>query len=140
MASYCGLYPNPNSLLWSSRCLHCFPSPPRSSSSSLSRNSIPSTSPSPSPSSVVTCQQSDPTWKATVQNGKDTLEICRVVNGMWQTSGGWGKIDPKLAVDSMLRYLDGGFFTFDMADHCKLCCVSCLCFSFFFVIIRLFRC
>ena len=63
-----------------------------------------------------------------MQNGKDTLEICRVVNGMWQTSGGWGKIDPKLAVDSMLRYLDEGFFTFDMADHCKLTCFLIMCF------------
>ncbi|XP_021716409.1 flagellar radial spoke protein 5-like isoform X2 [Chenopodium quinoa] len=51
-----------------------------------------------------------------VKNGKDYLEMCRVVNGMWQTSGGWGKIDRDNAVDAMLRYADAGLATFDMAD------------------------
>jgi aryl-alcohol dehydrogenase-like predicted oxidoreductase len=40
-----------------------------------------------------------------------------VVNGMWQTSGGWGKIERDQAVDAMLRHVDAGFTTFDMADH-----------------------
>ncbi|KAI5082214.1 hypothetical protein GOP47_0001957 [Adiantum capillus-veneris] len=53
---------------------------------------------------------------AIVQNGNDKLEISRVINGMWQTSGGWGKIDPHAAVDAMLRHADAGFATFDMAD------------------------
>ncbi|KVI09277.1 Aldo/keto reductase [Cynara cardunculus var. scolymus] len=35
---------------------------------------------------------------------------------MWQTSGGWGKIDREDAVDAMIRYADAGFSTFDMAD------------------------
>ncbi|QHO16253.1 hypothetical protein HN51_031973 [Arachis hypogaea] len=51
-----------------------------------------------------------------VKNGKDALDICRVVNGMWQTSGGWGRIDRDGAVDAMLRYADSGLTTFDMAD------------------------
>ncbi|KNA10334.1 hypothetical protein SOVF_145320, partial [Spinacia oleracea] len=51
-----------------------------------------------------------------VMNGKDCLEMCGVVNGMWQTSGGWGKIDRDNAVDAMLRYADVGLATFDMAD------------------------
>ena len=55
-----------------------------------------------------------------VKNGKDSLEICRVINGMWQTSGGWGKIDRDNAVDAMLRYADAGLATFDMADICKI--------------------
>jgi hypothetical protein len=46
------------------------------------------------------------------------LEICRVLNGMWQTSGGWGRIDRDDAVEAMLRYTDSGLSTFDMADHC----------------------
>ncbi|XP_006424290.2 uncharacterized protein LOC18035064 [Citrus clementina] len=54
----------------------------------------------------------------TVSNGNDSLEICRVLNGMWQTSGGWGRIDRDDAVDAMLRYADAGLTTFDMADHC----------------------
>ena len=58
--------------------------------------------------------------RVTVKNGEDSLEICRVVNGMWQTSGGWGKIDGDKAVDSMLQYADAGLATFDMADICKL--------------------
>ncbi|XP_072977559.1 flagellar radial spoke protein 5 isoform X2 [Typha angustifolia] len=46
----------------------------------------------------------------------DSLEICRVVNGMWQTSGGWGRVDPDGAVDAMIRYADAGLTTFDLAD------------------------
>lgn len=38
---------------------------------------------------------------------------------MWQTSGGWGKIERDSAVDSMLKYADAGLNTFDMADICK---------------------
>ncbi|XP_012445284.1 flagellar radial spoke protein 5 isoform X1 [Gossypium raimondii] len=53
----------------------------------------------------------------TVKNGNDSLEICRVLNGMWQTSGGWGRIDRDAAVEAMLRYADAGLSTFDMADH-----------------------
>jgi len=41
-----------------------------------------------------------------------------VLNGMWQTSGGWGRIDRDDAVEAMLRYADAGLSTFDMADHC----------------------
>lgn len=58
--------------------------------------------------------------KAVVKNGNDSLEICRVLNGMWQTSGGWGRIDRNDAVEAMLGYADSGLSTFDMADHCML--------------------
>ncbi|XP_073107873.1 uncharacterized protein [Elaeis guineensis] len=54
---------------------------------------------------------------ATVNNGRDSLTICRVLNGMWQTSGGWGRIDRDAAVEAMLRHADAGLTTFDMADH-----------------------
>ncbi|KAK8641364.1 hypothetical protein V6N13_010774 [Hibiscus sabdariffa] len=53
----------------------------------------------------------------TVKNGNDSLDICRVLNGMWQTSGAWGRIDRDDAVEAMLRYADAGLSTFDMADH-----------------------
>lgn len=53
-----------------------------------------------------------------MKNGDDSLDICRVLNGMWQTSGGWGRIDRDDAVEAMLRYADAGLSTFDMADHC----------------------
>ncbi|XP_048569066.1 flagellar radial spoke protein 5-like isoform X1 [Triticum urartu] len=47
----------------------------------------------------------------------DALEVCRVVNGMWQVSGAsWGRAAPAAAVDAMLAYADGGLATFDMAD------------------------
>lgn len=52
-----------------------------------------------------------------LKNGNDSLQICRVLNGMWQTSGGWGRIDRDNAVESMLKYADAGLGTFDMADH-----------------------
>ncbi|XP_028756809.1 flagellar radial spoke protein 5-like isoform X1 [Neltuma alba] len=55
--------------------------------------------------------------EVTLSNKNDSLEICRVLNGMWQTSGGWGRIDRDAAVEAMLRYADAGLSTFDMADH-----------------------
>ena len=58
------------------------------------------------------------TRQVTVSNRNDSLEICRVLNGMWQTSGGWGRIDRDDAVEAMLQYSDAGLTTFDMADHC----------------------
>ena len=45
------------------------------------------------------------------------LQICRVLNGMWQVSGSHGHIDPEKAVESMFSYLDAGFPTWDLADH-----------------------
>ncbi|KAG6543862.1 hypothetical protein Mapa_014702 [Marchantia paleacea] len=53
---------------------------------------------------------------ALLQSGDDKLEITRVINGMWQTSGGWGRIERDSAVDAMMRHVDAGFTTFDMAD------------------------
>ncbi|XP_065867287.1 flagellar radial spoke protein 5-like isoform X2 [Euphorbia lathyris] len=62
------------------------------------------------------CVLTEDNRKIIVKNGKDSLDICRVVNGMWQTSGGWGNINRDSAVDSMLQYADAGLATFDMAD------------------------
>ncbi|KAK4741911.1 hypothetical protein SAY87_025499 [Trapa incisa] len=53
----------------------------------------------------------------TLKNGTNSLEICRILNGLWQTSGGWGRIDRDDAVEAMLRHADAGLSTFDMADH-----------------------
>ncbi|RXI04769.1 hypothetical protein DVH24_039043 [Malus domestica] len=61
----------------------------------------------------VTCE----THRVTVKNENDSQDICRVLNGMWQTSDGWGRIDRDNAVEAMLRYADAGLSTFDMADH-----------------------
>ncbi|XP_051113597.1 pyridoxal reductase, chloroplastic isoform X2 [Andrographis paniculata] len=62
------------------------------------------------------CLLTDDKQRIELKNEKDSLDICRVVNGMWQTSGGWGRIDRDNAVDAMLRYADAGLNTFDMAD------------------------
>lgn len=45
------------------------------------------------------------------------LNICRVLNGMWQVSGGHGAIDPQKAISAMFSYLDAGLTTWDLADH-----------------------
>jgi aryl-alcohol dehydrogenase-like predicted oxidoreductase len=45
------------------------------------------------------------------------LEICRILNGMWQVSGAHGSISPQKAIASMFSYLDAGFTTWDLADH-----------------------
>ncbi len=47
----------------------------------------------------------------------DDMEICRVLNGMWQVSGAHGGIDPEAAVRAMADYADSGFTTWDLADH-----------------------
>ncbi|KAK6184334.1 hypothetical protein SNE40_006826 [Patella caerulea] len=44
------------------------------------------------------------------------VEICRILNGMWQVSGAHGHVDPVKAADEMLLYYDAGLTTFDMAD------------------------
>jgi len=44
------------------------------------------------------------------------LNICRILNGMWQVSGGHGQIDPTNAVKQMFEYVDAGFTTWDLAD------------------------
>ncbi|MBE9125410.1 MULTISPECIES: aldo/keto reductase [unclassified Coleofasciculus] len=45
------------------------------------------------------------------------LNICRILNGMWQVSGAHGRIDPKQAIQTMFDYMDAGFTTWDLADH-----------------------
>ncbi|MDA1129846.1 MAG: aldo/keto reductase [Chloroflexi bacterium] len=45
------------------------------------------------------------------------LQVCRILNGMWQVSGAHGPIDPETAVESMFPYQDSGFTTWDLADH-----------------------
>lgn len=45
------------------------------------------------------------------------LNICRVLNGMWQVSGAHGKIEPNSAIASMFDYMDAGFTSWDLADH-----------------------
>lgn len=44
------------------------------------------------------------------------LEICRILNGMWQVAGGHGSIDPQKAVSEMARYQQAGFTSWDLAD------------------------
>ncbi len=36
---------------------------------------------------------------------------------MWQISVGHGRINPKIAIESMFKYVDAGFTTWDLADH-----------------------
>lgn len=45
------------------------------------------------------------------------LQICRILNGMWQVSGAHGPIDPEQAVENMSAYLNSDFTTWDLADH-----------------------
>ena len=45
------------------------------------------------------------------------LNICRILNGMWQVSGAHGPIDRKAAIEDMFSYVDAGFTTWDLADH-----------------------
>ena len=47
----------------------------------------------------------------------EDMRICRLLNGMWQVSGGHGRIHPETAVTEMLDYHDAGYTTWDLADH-----------------------
>ncbi|XP_015950237.1 flagellar radial spoke protein 5 isoform X1 [Arachis duranensis] len=83
-----------------------------------SKSSIRTTSRSSRANSVRCCSvTTTDNQSVKLSNGNDSLHICRVLNGMWQTSGGWGRIDRDDAVNAMLRYADAGLSTFDMADH-----------------------
>ena len=44
------------------------------------------------------------------------LEICRILNGMWQVAGGHGQIEHESAVSDMQKYQAAGFTTWDLAD------------------------
>lgn len=57
----------------------------------------------------------------TITNSRNTeltasLEISRVLNGMWQVAGGHGQIDAEDAINDMIRYHEAGLTTWDMAD------------------------
>jgi len=49
-------------------------------------------------------------------NLADDLQICRILNGMWQVSGTHGQIDKQMAIKSMIEYHNSGFTTWDLAD------------------------
>uniref|UniRef100_A0A3B3BIX2 NADP-dependent oxidoreductase domain-containing protein n=1 Tax=Oryzias melastigma TaxID=30732 RepID=A0A3B3BIX2_ORYME len=51
--------------------------------------------------------------KVTLAGG---LEVCRILNGMWQVSGAHGTVNTTRAVEAMQAYTDAGLTTFDMAD------------------------
>ncbi len=44
------------------------------------------------------------------------LEICRILNGMWQVAGGHGQIDLESAISDMEKYQESGFSTWDLTD------------------------
>lgn len=44
------------------------------------------------------------------------LNICRIINGMWQVAGGHGHITPQNAISAMMQYHTAGLTTWDMAD------------------------
>ncbi len=53
-------------------------------------------------------------------NFTNDINICCILNGIWQVSGSHGRISPKVAIQSMFNYMDGGFTTWDWADNCGL--------------------
>src|SRR5919109_3382144 len=44
------------------------------------------------------------------------LKICRILNGMWQVAGVHGLIDPRVAIEEMIKYHNAGFTSWDLAD------------------------
>ena len=42
------------------------------------------------------------------------LEICRILNGMWQVGGAHGQINSELAIQDMQKYQEMGFTTWDL--------------------------
>ncbi|MEC4806978.1 MAG: aldo/keto reductase [Jaaginema sp. PMC 1079.18] len=58
-----------------------------------------------------------PIAEMTHQQLTPDLDICRLVNGMWQVSGAHGRINPATAIQNMFDYYDAGLTTWDLADH-----------------------
>ncbi len=56
-------------------------------------------------------------WLGQDVAGTAPMQICRILNGMWQVSGAHGPIDPERAVERMLEHHRRGFTTWDLADH-----------------------
>lgn len=54
---------------------------------------------------------------AAYQSFAGDMTICRLLNGLWQVSGGHGAINPQKAIPEMLAYHDARFITWDLADH-----------------------
>src|SRR2546421_336434 len=44
------------------------------------------------------------------------LEICRILNGMWQVSGAHGYVDPERGVSEMFKYHEAGLTSWDLTD------------------------
>ncbi|HVX02983.1 MAG TPA: aldo/keto reductase [Nitrososphaera sp.] len=44
------------------------------------------------------------------------LKMCRILNGMWQVTGGHGRIEREKAIGEMMAYHDDGFTSWDLAD------------------------
>ncbi len=44
------------------------------------------------------------------------LQICRILNGMWQVAGSHGQVNSESVISDMLLYHNSGFTTWDMAD------------------------
>jgi len=44
------------------------------------------------------------------------LQICRIINGMWQVAGGHGQINEESAISEMFSYHNSGLTTWDVAD------------------------
>lgn len=44
------------------------------------------------------------------------LDVCRILNGMWQVAGGHGRIEREKAIGEMMSYHDAGFTSWDLAD------------------------
>lgn len=47
----------------------------------------------------------------------ENLACKRILNGLWQVSGGHGAIEPNAAVNEMFLYHDAGLTSWDLADH-----------------------
>lgn len=62
-------------------------------------------------------QMSDEMAVPFVKLGKSNVTCSRILHGLWQTSGGWGKIEQASAVGMMRSLFNAGYTTFDGADH-----------------------
>lgn len=51
------------------------------------------------------------------RNLAEDYSICSLPVGLWQLSGGHGRIDRELATETLFEYFDHGYTTLDMADH-----------------------
>ncbi|MBE9032084.1 aldo/keto reductase [filamentous cyanobacterium LEGE 11480] len=90
---------------------------PRKPQPKPNRQKPTSSKPQPAPTSPIKLQPQQSLKASAYTELTADLQICRLINGMWQVSGSHGTIMPQRAIAAMYKYHQAGFNCWDLADH-----------------------